>query len=66
MQNHTCKNEVTVEWYRIIGTLLAGNIRHNILGNFCTISHMTQPLFMGDLTRSVAALAKIDLDCIKI
>ena len=46
----------------IISTLSAGNIQHNILviPYFCATSHMTQPLSMGDLTRSVAMLAKID------
>ena len=50
----------------IIGTLSAGDIRHNILGipYLCATSDMTQPLSMGDLTRSIAMLAKIDLDCI--
>ena len=48
---------------RIISTLSAGSIQHNILGipYFCTTSHMTWPLSMGDLTRSIAMLAKIDL-----
>ena len=52
----------------IIDTLSAGNIQNNILGipYYCATSHMTRPLSMSDLTRSVAALAKIDLDRIKI
>ena len=35
------------------------NIRHNILGilYFCATSHMTQPLSMGNLNRSIATLA---------
>ena len=51
----------------IIGILSAGNIQHNILGipYFCATSHMTQPLSMRDLTRSIDVLAKIDLDRIK-
>ena len=52
----------------IIGTLSAGNIQHNTLkiSYFCTTSHMTWPLSIDDLTRSVTVLAKIDLDHIKI
>ena len=51
----------------IIGTLSEGNIQHNILGilYFCATFHMTRPLSMGNVTRNVTALAKIDLDHIK-
>ena len=64
---HSVSYELLAGMYSIMNTLSARNIRHNILGilYFCATSHMTWSLSMGDLTRSVAALAKIDLDRIK-